>query len=303
MKTSLALYLSTLGLALAACGDDPKQTPDAGVTPDAPMPDGGTPFTPPTPVAVALSAAGPDQLQSATAAPGGKFYAAGYAAQTLTGARFVTVVKYSATGLDATFGTGGIVTTTVDFKGGADEVDITTQADGKILVSATVASPTNANDRDVAVIRLLDTGALDDTFGEGGIATINLNDGFDNGTTLIGLDAARSITVGASGIFVHAASRGVGNATAGGPRQDTDFTVVKLTATGDVDTTFATAWTSASRPRRRARSGCSTTASCSPAATPTRPASARPSRCCTSSPPRARSMARSRWAACSTTPC
>jgi uncharacterized delta-60 repeat protein len=46
--------------------------------------------------------------------------------------------------------------------------------------------------------------------------------------------------VNASGIFVHAASRGLGNAAAGGLRLDTDFTVVKLTSTGAVDTTFGT---------------------------------------------------------------
>src|ERR1041384_2176498 len=158
MKTSLATAISALCLAATACGDDPRTTPDGGITP---MPDGAVTFTPPTPVAVGLSAAGPDQLQSGTAAPNGRFYAAGYAAETLTAPRFVTVIKYSASGLDTTFGTGGIVKTAVDFKGGADEVDITTQPDGKILVSATVASPTNAADRDVAVIRPLDTAAPD----------------------------------------------------------------------------------------------------------------------------------------------
>lgn len=222
-----------LGLALTACGDDAKLTPDASVTPDAPAE-----FTPPTPIAAAMSTAGPDQLQSATAAPGGKFYAAGYAAATLTGPRLVTVIRYSAAGLDATFGNGGVVTTAVDFKGGADEVDITTQADGKILVSATVANATNAADHDVAVIRMLDTGALDPSFGSAGIATINLNDAFNNGTALVGLDASRGLTTDASGIFVHAVSRGLGDATGGGPRTDTDLTVVKLTATGAVDTAF-----------------------------------------------------------------
>jgi uncharacterized delta-60 repeat protein len=241
MKSHLVRYSFTFGLALAACGDNTNQQPDGSGTPDAgPVTPDAAPggFVPPTPFAVRLSAAGPDQLQSVTAAPGGKFYAAGYAAATLAGPRFVTVVKYSAAGLDPTFGTAGVVTTAVDFKGGADEVDITTQADGKLLVSATVASPTNAADRDIAVIRLLDTGALDASFGTAGVATINLNDAVLVGTTLTGPDASRGLAVNASGIFVHAASRGLGNATAGGPRLDTDFTVVKLTSAGAVDTTF-----------------------------------------------------------------
>jgi uncharacterized delta-60 repeat protein len=227
-----------LGLALVACGDDAKLNPDASVPPDAAAPDAPAAFTPPTPVAVAMSAAGPDQLQSATSAPGGKFYAAGYAAATLTGPRLVTVIRYSAAGLDTTFGTGGVVTTAVEFKGGADEVDITTQPDGKILVSTTVANATNASDHDVAVIRLLDTGALDPDFGSAGIATINLNDAFNNGTALVGLDASRGLAADATGIFVHAMSRGLGDATGGGPRTDTDLTVVKLTPRGAVDTTF-----------------------------------------------------------------
>jgi len=236
MKNHLVRYSFTFGLALAACGDDASQQPDASGSPDAAP---GS-FVPPTPFAVRLSAAGPDQLQAATAAPGGKFYAAGYAAATLAGPRFVTVVKYAAAGLDTTFGTAGVVTTAVDFKGGVGEVTLATQPDGKILVSATVASATNANDRDVAVIRLLDTGALDMSFGTQGVATLNLNDAILNNTTLAGLDASRGLAANATGIFVHASSRGLGNAAAGGPRLDTDFTVVKLTPAGVIDSTFGT---------------------------------------------------------------
>lgn len=241
MKPHVTRTTLALGLTLAACGDGPRTAPpDAqGAIPDARPPvDAAVPFAPPTPFAVPLSAAGPDQLQSATAAPGGKFYAAGFAAQTLTGPRFVTVVRYSATGPDPTFGTGGVATTAVDFRGGADEVDITTQADGKILVSATVASPTNPLDRDIAVIRLLETGLPDPAFGDHGVATINLSDAFDTGTALVGADAARAITADAAGIYVHAAARALGEATPGNPRRDTDFTVVRLDDTGHVDATF-----------------------------------------------------------------
>jgi len=152
----------------------------------------------------------------------------------------VTVVKLTANGLDNTFGTGGVVTTPVAFVGGSDEVDITTQPDGKILVSATVASPTNASDRDVAVIRLLDTGALDPTFGTDGVATINVNDAVLDANVLTGLDASRGLTANASAIFLHTVSRGKRELTAGAVRTDTDFTVVKLTPTGAIDTTFGT---------------------------------------------------------------
>jgi uncharacterized delta-60 repeat protein len=241
MKSYPLSHCFALSLALVACGDDTNRLdPDAGVQPpvDAPIdtPPGNA-FTPPTPALVPLAAAGPDQLHSVTAAPDGRFYAAGFAAETLTGTRFVTVVKYSAAGLDTTFDGDGIVTTTADFRGGAGEIAITTQPDGKILVAATVVSPTNAADRDIAVIRLLPTGALDDTFDGDGIAIVNFNDATPQGGAP---DAARSIAATADAIYVHAAARGIGNSTAGTPRVDTDFTITKLTLTGQVDDEYAT---------------------------------------------------------------
>jgi uncharacterized delta-60 repeat protein len=240
MTPRLARYPFVLGLALVACGDDAGQGPDASL-PDAPLPDAPAgSFTPPTPFAVPLSAGGPDQLQSATAAPGGAFYAAGFAAATLAGPRLVTVVKYGAAGLASGFGEGGVVTTAVDFKGGAGEIGITTQPDGKIVVAATAASPTITGDRDVAVIRLLDTGVPDDSFGDKGVAIVSLNDAVDVAGVLVGQDSFRGIAVGAAGIYVHAGSRGLGNAVAGGPRSDTDFTVVRLTSAGAIDRTFGT---------------------------------------------------------------
>jgi uncharacterized delta-60 repeat protein len=194
----------------------------------------------PTPFAVPLSAAGPDQLQSVTSAGDGVFLAAGFAATAVGGPRAVTVVKFTPMGPDATFGMNGVVVTPLLFVGGNDEIDITTQSDGKILVSATVANLVNPNDRDVAVIRLLADGTVDATFGTAGIATLNLNDAHDNGMMLVGMDSSRSIWVDDDdNIFVHAASRGVGTATGGGPRTDTDFTLVKLTPNGAVDTPFA----------------------------------------------------------------
>lgn len=202
---------------------------------------GGSMFVTPTPFAVPMSAAGPDQLQSVTAAGDGAFVAAGFAAEAVGGPRMVTVVKLSAAGPDATFGTNGVVTTALQFAGGADEIDVATQSDGKILVSATVPNAANPNDRDVAVIRLLADGAVDATFGEQGVAVVNLNDAHDDGMMLVGLDASRGLAVGGDDdIFVHAASRGLGTASGGGPRTDTDFTVVKLTKDGAVDTTFGT---------------------------------------------------------------
>jgi len=65
--------------------------------------------------------------------------------------------------LDPTFGNGGTQVTTLDFSSGGRGV--IPLPDGKILVAVGLRSP-----RNFAVMRLLDSGALDPTFGVGGIA-------------------------------------------------------------------------------------------------------------------------------------
>jgi uncharacterized delta-60 repeat protein len=240
MKTKL----TTLILLAAACGDNGTgATPDAAITPDsAEQPDAPSMFVKPTPVHVPLSAAGPDQLMSITAGPNGSFYAAGFAAQTVTGAKLVVVAKLTKSGaLDTTFGSGGVYTSTLELKGGTDEIDIVTQSDGKIVVSATIANATDAADKDIGLFRVDATGALDTSFGSGGISRIDLSTAHNNGTMLVALDSARGLSRGPSDtLFLHAVSRGTGTASGGGPRIDTDFTIAKLTAAGTLDTGWGT---------------------------------------------------------------
>ncbi|HEY5925762.1 MAG TPA: hypothetical protein VIV11_28945, partial [Kofleriaceae bacterium] len=142
-------------LFLAACGDNSVGTnPDAAQSPDVAV-DGDVTIFPPAPFGMSLAPAGPDQLMSVAAGPSGSFYAAGFAAQTVAGAKFLVVVKLTATGsLDTTFAGTGVYTSTLDFKGGSDEIDIVTQSDGKIVVSATIADETEPADRDIGLFRL-----------------------------------------------------------------------------------------------------------------------------------------------------
>lgn len=233
-----------------ACSDSsvaPAQNdasvPDSGTTDptlDAATPaDAGTdvaskPFIKPTPFAIPLSAAGPDQLQSAAAGPNGTFYAAGYAAETVSGAKLITVVKMTPTGLDTTFGKAGIATTNLAFAGGAGEIEIAVQPSGKLVLSATVANAVDPADRDVAVMRLDASGALDTSFGVSGVRILDLNTAID-ASQASQRDAARGVALGAGGeIYVHAATRG------DGARTDSDFAIVKLTVDGALDTTFNT---------------------------------------------------------------
>lgn len=112
--------------------------------------------------------------------PDGKLVAAGYAR--IGANNDFALVRYLADGtLDATFGTGGIVTTPIG-AGNDNALAVALQPDGKILAAgyATMAS------LDMAVVRYLADGTLDATFGTGGIVTAPVGPGIDvaNGLAL-----------------------------------------------------------------------------------------------------------------------
>ena len=84
----------------------------------------------------------------------------------------VALAKYSSTGaLDATFGSGGKVTTSI---GSLMDIalDITIQSDHTILVAG--INYTTASTSDLAVLKYTSAGALDTTFDSDGIATTNI---------------------------------------------------------------------------------------------------------------------------------
>ena len=250
---------------LVACGDNNggNTQPDAPA-PDAP-PDAGPDFVAPMPFAIPIAAQGPDQLMAAAAGPTNTFYAAGFAATTVAGAKEVIVVRLKAgdgTGggsgggggpgsLDASFSTDGIAQTGVTFVGGSDEIDLAVLPDGKLLVTAVVAAETvnalDAADRDIAIIKLDATGALDTSFGGGdGIATFSLNTSIPNlavPPVAVGRDGVRSILVAPDGkIYVHAYQRREGVDGGGLPFLDTDYAVVRILADGSaLDTTWGQA--------------------------------------------------------------
>ncbi len=229
------VLLAAAAVALAACGDDGATPADAAI-------DGPTrPFVRPTPVAVPLSATGPDQLQAAVAGPAGSVYAAGFAAAGPAAPRFVVVVKLTAAGaLDPTFGGGdGVATTTLDFRGDNGEVTLAVEPGGALVVAATVAHAGDPDDHDVAVARLTADGAVDRGFGDGGVRVLDLTTATDDNGVRAGPDAARGLAIDPTrgAIYVLALSRAAGT-LAGEPRTDTDVTVVKLGRDGAIDAGF-----------------------------------------------------------------
>src|SRR5205807_1340610 len=86
------------------------------------------------------------------------------------------VARYNPDGsLDASFGTGGLVTT--DFASGSDFASaVTLQPDGKIVVAGTAYTGTGS---DFAVARYDADGSPDSTFGSGGKVTTDLGSSED----------------------------------------------------------------------------------------------------------------------------
>jgi uncharacterized delta-60 repeat protein len=231
-------------LVFTGCGDDDGGSPDAGSSPDAPStvdapvptPDGAPDATPggfpPAPIALAFSARGHDQLQSAVAAPGGGFYAAGYTTALLDGAKDVIVVKLTDAGaLDTTWSGDGIASTGLVFIGSDDEIDLALQSDGKIVVSAAVPHASAGNE-DAAVARLNADGTVDTMFGVAGKRSLGLN------PSTGGNAGPRGIAVdGENRIYVHAVER---QERPGKPSTfDVDFAMVRLTANGAIDASFS----------------------------------------------------------------
>jgi uncharacterized delta-60 repeat protein len=139
----------------------------------------------------------------------------------ISGKTSFALLCYKADGtLDTSFGASGKLIT--DFNGSSDNkgYSIKIDANGKILISG---SALINGKRDIAVVRYTATGSLDNTFGSGGQITTDCGGDDDEG---------KSITIDSSGRIIVA-----GTAVINGQR---DFTVVRYTANGSLDTNFGT---------------------------------------------------------------
>ncbi|HEX4448624.1 MAG TPA: delta-60 repeat domain-containing protein [Polyangiaceae bacterium] len=154
--------------------------------------------------------------------PNGSFVGAGTAYPVTVTDRDFAFIQYDSRGTpDKTFGTGGGAVT--GFPTDSPLTAFTLQADGKIVAVGQGTVERGDMPPNLAVARLNVDGSLDPTFGTGGRVALNIPAAFGEPT---------SVAVQSTG--------GIVIATQAGTITD-QFTVVRLTPTGQLDATFGTA--------------------------------------------------------------
>ena len=172
-------------------------------------------------VAVAFNGGLLDAAQGVAVQPDGKIVIVGI---THVGAQDdFAVSRYTSTGaLDASFGTGGKVST--DFAGSVDEAwAVLIQTDGKIVVAGHAGTVGPLEGNDFAAARYTAAGALDPSFGTGGKVTTNIA-----GRT----DLAHAAVLQPDGKIILAGR------VADGGGDDPDVGLVRYNPDGTLDTSF-----------------------------------------------------------------
>jgi len=160
-----------------------------------------------------------DVAYAVTIQADGKIIAAGYAST--GGIAAFALARYTATGsLDATFGTGGKITTAVGTDGATAHA-VAIQSDGKIVAAGDTSI--GGAPSDFALVRYTTTGSLDTTFGTGGKVT-----------TAVGTDTdiASAVAIQSDGKIV-AAGYSINSSVA-------NFGLARYNTDGSLDTTFDT---------------------------------------------------------------
>jgi len=147
----------------------------------------------------------------------GKIVCAGFAAT--AGRSYFLLTRYGAGGsLDATFGTGGVVTTALNSQDSASAVLI--QPDAKIVVAGSSRDALN-NSLGFALARYTPGGSLDATFGTGGVVVTPVGGNWD---------AVHALALQAGGKIVAAGRAGSDGVT--------EFALARYTPGGSLDATF-----------------------------------------------------------------
>lgn len=127
---------------------------------------------------------------------------------------------------DASFGTGGSVPAPFNGVFGEEARDVALQPDGRILVAGSTRTAATTIDYDFAVRRFESNGAVDASFGTGGMVTVDFAGRADQAHR-VALQPDGKIVVGGHAGFVD------------GTNLVNSFAVVRLNADGSLDTTFA----------------------------------------------------------------
>ncbi|MGE3985855.1 MAG: hypothetical protein AB7G38_16930 [Dehalococcoidia bacterium] len=133
---------------------------------------------------------------------------------------------------DTSYGTSGVATVPLNANTHDRFMAVTQGSDGKTYAAGFII--VGEGDQAMAVARLTEKGALDTTFGTGGIASVNVG---VNGKTG---EIARAISVQSDGKIVIAGPFEKDVTAAGDAARDTDVAVVRFDATGKPDASFGT---------------------------------------------------------------
>jgi uncharacterized delta-60 repeat protein len=163
---------------------------------------------------------GHDSANAVALTPGGKIVVAGSAVNQ-GGNPIVALVRYNSDGSpDASFGTGGKVTTSIGFIDQAFAVAV--EPDSAIVVAGTDLK--QGGNYEFAVLRYTSDGRLDPTFGAGGVVTTAFSDGL---STAYALALQRDGKIIAAGI-----------AQGSGGQDSADFALARYNADGSLDSSF-----------------------------------------------------------------
>ncbi|MCF6203041.1 MAG: DUF4347 domain-containing protein, partial [Methylococcaceae bacterium] len=157
---------------------------------------------------------GLEKGESVTVQADGRILVAGY-----TGGGDFALMRYNTNGsLDASFGSGGIVTTAVG--SGTDEgYDLAVQTDGRILMTG---YSDNGSNNDFALVRYNTDGSLDTSFGTNGTVTTPIGNN----------DVATGVSIQTDGRIIVAGYSHNGT--------DSDFALVRYDSDGNLDSSFGT---------------------------------------------------------------
>jgi uncharacterized delta-60 repeat protein len=135
----------------------------------------------------------------------------------------LALVRYNVDGsLDASFGSGGMLTTTVPNGFGEAAKSVKIQPDGKILVAG--YSFVGGNNTDFVLVRYNSDGSLDSSFGTGGKVATELGSTSDAANSLVLLPDGKILVVGTTG-----------------ERPGFDFALARYNSDGSLDTSFGAA--------------------------------------------------------------